>query len=235
VSVDLRGHGDSDWAPDGDYSFDAFAEDVRAVSGAMSSPPVIVGASTGGIAALLAAGEAIDPSAIARALVLVDVAHRAELAGRHRVGSFMTAHLDGFASLDHAAEVIASYNPRSRSTGDRAGLAKVLRPRGDGGWVWHWDPAFGNGKFGVDDDVVHAEHARLARAVDSLSLPTLLVRGSRSDVLSEETVRDFLQRAPSAEFADVAGAGHMVAGDRNEVFNAAILSFLDQQLPEGSD
>ena len=63
---------------------------------------------------------------------------------------------------------------------------------------------------------------------DALELPTLLVRGRRSDLLSEEGVADFLARVPTAEFADVAGAGHMVAGDRNEVFNSAILGFLER-------
>ena len=69
---------------------------------------------------------------------------------------------------------------------------------------------------------------RLEQAVDALRIPALLVRGRSSDLLSEEGARDFLERVPHAEFADVAGAGHMVAGDRNEVFNQAILEFLDR-------
>jgi pimeloyl-ACP methyl ester carboxylesterase len=74
---------------------------------------------------------------------------------------------------------------------------------------------------------VRVDPARLEGAVDALAIPTLLVRGRSSDLLSEEGAQDFLACAPHAQFADVAGAGHMVAGDRNEVFDRAILDFLD--------
>jgi pimeloyl-ACP methyl ester carboxylesterase len=69
---------------------------------------------------------------------------------------------------------------------------------------------------------------RLGRAAAALEVPTLLVRGRRSDLLSEEGAQAFLETVPHAEFVDVAGAGHMVAGDRNEVFNSAILGFLER-------
>lgn len=230
-SVDLRGHGDSDWAPDGDYTIDAFAADVTALATALPTPPVLVGASLGGISSLVALGEADEQPELARALVLVDVAHRLEVAGTQRIGGFMTGHLDGFASLEDAADAIAAYNPNRPRTSDLSGLAKNLRQRDDGRWVWHWDPAFVQGRFGSPDETraASAGFDRLDRAVDALTVPTLLVRGRRSDLLSEEGVADFLARAPHAEFADVAGAGHMVVGDRNEVFNRAIVAFLERQ------
>ena len=228
-SLDLRGHADSDWAPNGAYGIDDFAGDVAAVARDLPHPPVLVGASLGGLSALVAVAEAPVQTEVARGLVLVDVAHRLEVEGRERIGAFMTAHLDGFASLDEAADVIAAYNPHRPRPTDLSGLAKNLRER-DGRWHWHWDPAFVLGKFGSADEtrssVVHP--GRLEEAVEALTIPTLLVRGRSSDLLSEEGVADFLSRAPHAEFADVAGAGHMVAGDRNEVFNRAVLEFLDR-------
>jgi pimeloyl-ACP methyl ester carboxylesterase len=228
ISVDLRGHGGSDWSPDGDYTLDGFKADVLAVAGALPSPPVLVGASLGGLSSLVAVAEAEDQAAVARALVLVDVAHRLEPGGTDRIGAFMTGNIDGFASLEEAADVIAAYNPHRPRPKDLSGLAKNLRRRDDGRWVWHWDPAFVQGKFGSADEtrasVIHP--TRLADAVDALTIPTLLVRGRQSDLLSEEGAADFLARARHAEYADVAGAGHMVAGDRNEVFNRAILDFL---------
>ena len=229
-SVDLRGHGDSDWAPDGNYALDAFAGDVRAISRSLARPPVLVGASLGGISSLVAVAEAPVQAEVARALVLVDVAHRMETEGRDRIGAFMTGNLDGFASLDEAADAIAAYNPHRPRPTDLSGLAKNLRQREDGRWVWHWDPRFVRGKFGSADETRSSvvDPDRLGHAVDVLTVPTLLVRGRSSDLLSEEGVRDFLQRVPHAEFADVAGAGHMVAGDRNEVFNQAILGFIDR-------
>lgn len=229
-AVDLRGHGDSDWAADGDYSLDAFVGDILALCAAVPRPPVLVGASLGGLSSMVALGEADDQPRVARALVLVDVAHKIEDSGRDRIGAFMTGHLDGFASLEEAADAIAAYNPHRPRPTDLSGLAKNLRRRDDGRWHWHWDPAFVQGKFGSPDEtrasIIRPD--RLGRAVDALRVPTLLVRGRSSDLLSEEGARAFLDRAPHAEYADVAGAGHMVAGDRNEIFNRAILGFLDR-------
>jgi pimeloyl-ACP methyl ester carboxylesterase len=229
-SVDLRGHGDSDWAPDADYSLDAFASDVVALVRTLPQPPVLVGASLGGLSSMVAVAESEPQESTARALVLVDVAHRLEESGRERIGNFMTGNIDGFGSLDEAADVIAAYNPHRPRPTDLSGLAKNLRQRPDGRWVWHWDPAFVNGKFGSADETRASviDPARLDAAVDHLRIPTLLVRGRSSDLLSQDGAEEFLARVPHAEYADVAGAGHMVAGDRNEVFNRAILDFLDR-------
>jgi pimeloyl-ACP methyl ester carboxylesterase len=228
LSLDLRGHGDSEWSDEGDYSMDAFAADVLAVARSLPSPPILVGASLGGLSAMVAIAESPVQEETARALVLVDVAHRLETEGRDRIGAFMTGSLDGFATLEEAADAIAAYNPHRPRPKDLSGLSKNLRQRDDGRWVWHWDPQFVQGKFGSPDETRSSvvDPDRLEQAVRSLRVPTLLVRGRGSDVLSEEGARDFLEKVPHAEFADVAGAGHMVAGDRNEIFNQAILAFL---------
>ncbi len=230
VSVDLRGHGDSDWDPDGDYSLDAFANDIGALVSSMDSAPVIVGASLGGLSALTAITEAPDQRSVARALVLVDIANRLEPGGRKRIGAFMTANLDGFATREGAADAIAAYNPNRPRPKNLSGLAKNLREGDDGRLYWHWDPAFVTGKFGSADETRASvvQPNRLDRAAEALELPALLVRGRRSDLLSTQGAQDFLRRAPHAEYVDVAGAGHMVAGDRNEVFNTAILDFLER-------
>ena len=230
VSLDLRGHGDSDWAPDGDYSHESFAADVVAVASSMPRPPVLIGASLGGLASLLAVTTAPVQEDVARAVVLVDIAHRIERDGRDRIGQFMTDHLGGFASLEEAADAIAAYNPHRPRPTDLSGLAKNLRLR-DGRWYWHWDPQFVTGRFGSPDETrtSHIEETRLEDIVHRLRLPTLLVRGRSSDLLSEEGAQEFLRLVPHAEYADVAGAGHMVAGDRNEIFNQALLGFVERQ------
>jgi pimeloyl-ACP methyl ester carboxylesterase len=203
---------------------------VLAVARSLPSPPILVGASLGGLSAMVAIAESPVQEETARALVLVDVAHRLETEGRDRIGAFMTGSIDGFTSLEEAADAIAAYNPHRPRPKDLSGLAKNLRQRDDGRWVWHWDPRFVQGKFGSPDETRSSvvDPDRLEQAVRSLRLPTLLVRGRSSDVLSEDGARDFLEKVPHAEFADVAGAGHMVAGDRNEIFNQAILAFLDR-------
>jgi len=229
-AVDLRGHGDSDWAADGDYTLDAFAGDVLAITRVLDEPPALVGASLGGLASLAAIGER-PGERVARALVLVDVAPRTEAAGRDRIGAFMAEHMnDGFASLDDVADAIQRYNPHRPRPTNLAGLEKNLRKRADGRWYWHWDPAFIGGRLGGPDETRASliEPVRLQDAARALTVPTLLVRGRVSDLLSEEGARELLELVPHAEMVDVAGAGHMVAGDRNDLFNDAVVGFLER-------
>jgi pimeloyl-ACP methyl ester carboxylesterase len=228
-AVDLRGHGESDWAPDGDYTLDAFAGDVLEISDAFDTPPVLVGASLGGIASLAAIGEHPEER-VARALVLVDVAPRMEEEGRMRIGAFMMEHMDeGFASLDEVADAIQAYNPHRPRPSDLTGLQKNLRHADNGRWYWHWDPAFIGGRLGSPDETRSSivDPERLGNAARALTVPTLLVRGRVSDLLSEEGAQELLEMVPHARLVDVAGAGHMVAGDRNDLFNDAVVQFLE--------
>jgi pimeloyl-ACP methyl ester carboxylesterase len=233
VSLDMRGHGESHWDPDGDYSLDAYAADITLVAGSLERRPALVGASLGGISSMIAIGDSGGGTALASSLTLVDVAHKMEESGRERIGAFMRSAPDGFASLEEAADAVAAYNPHRPRPRDLTGLQKNLRQREDGRWVWHWDPRFISGKFGSPDETRASmvDPGRLDAAAASLTLPTLLVRGRDSDLLSEAGAQAFLDVVPHARFADVDGAGHMVAGDRNEVFNKAILEFLADHRP----
>lgn len=237
-TVDMRGHGDSEWSAAGDYTLEAFAADVQSVAGSHPRLPALVGASLGGIASLAAIAGA--PAPIATALVLVDVAPRIEVDGALRIGGFMMANPDGFASLEEVADAVAAYNPHRPRPTNLEGLKKNVRLRDDGRWVWHWDPRFIGGRRGSidsaeapaggspDETRALTDHDRLADAARTITLPTLLVRGRMSDLLSEEGARELLELIPHARFADVAGAGHMVAGDRNDIFNEAVVGFLDE-------
>jgi pimeloyl-ACP methyl ester carboxylesterase len=233
VAYDQRGHGSSDRAPDRDYSKMRFAEDVidvaAAVREATGTPPVLVGASLGGLASLLAEGE-LAPGCAA-ALVLVDITPRMEPDGVARIAGFMLAKVDeGFTSLQEAADAIAEYQPHRPPPRNLDGLAKNLRLDPDGRWRWHWDPDFflGPSPLGAD-----REPGRFEAAARRLSVPTLLVRGRLSDLVSEETARELLELCPHAEFVDVSEAGHMVAGDRNDLFSDAVVRFLHRLLPTG--
>ncbi|MET0578565.1 MAG: alpha/beta hydrolase [Ilumatobacteraceae bacterium] len=235
ASVDMRGHGDSEWAPDGDYRIDTFADDVISV-GRQFDHPVLVGASLGGSSSLVATYRAVEGGGeqVARGLVLVYVAPHIEQAGAQRIGDFMRQHVeDGFATLDDVADAIQTYNPHRPRPTNLEGLKKNVRLHDDGRWYWHWDPAFVLGRMGSDDETRATAQAQdrrgvLETAARALTIPTLLVRGRQSDLLSEEGAAKFRELVPHAEFADVAGAGHMVAGDRNDAFNDAIVSFLER-------
>ena len=226
-TVDLRGHGESEWPADADYSLDAFAGDVVEVARQFDSPPALVGASLGGVSSLVAVGE--HEEGLASALVMVDVAPRIEQEGAERIGAFMKARLeDGYGSIEEVADAVAAYNPHRPRPTDLSGLRKNLRQREDGRWTWHWDPRFMTWR--QDGDLPRGsgliDGDRLASAARRVRVPTLLIRGKVSDLLSEEGARELLELIPHAEFADVEGAGHMVAGDRNDLFNDAVTSFL---------
>ena len=224
MTVDMRGHGESDWCPEGDYSLNRFVEDVHGMLADLQQPPVLIGASLGGISALMATGES-DHLPIA-GLVLVDIVPRVEPEGVQRIRQFMSAHIGGFDSYEEVVEAVNAYMPqRKAKPRSSEGLRKNLRVGADDRLYWHWDPAFINGDR-TPSSVRNVE--RLRDAARRIDVPTLLVRGKMSDVVSEEGVKDFLELIPGARAIDVSGAGHMVSGDQNDVFNDAILSFLEE-------
>jgi non-heme chloroperoxidase len=231
ISLDLRGHGESDWAPDGDYSMTAFSGDCLAVIEALGKAPVLVGASLGGITALRTEGSRDEDVSIG--LVLVDIAPQTNPAGVARITDFMESGIDGFATLDDAAAAIAAYTPERRRSVNYEGLKKVLRER-DGRWYWHWDPAFmvpvrGNSQTQANPGEP-GDPGDSAAIMARVGVPTLLVRGLLSDVITDEGVSNLLKGIPQAEVVEVGGAGHMIAGDRNDQFTDAVIGFLERSV-----
>jgi pimeloyl-ACP methyl ester carboxylesterase len=226
IAFDARGHGDSDWAPDGIYGLDVMIEDLRCVVAALGSRrPVLVGASMGGGTSLAAVGEDhVD----ATALVVVDIAPQIEREGVDRIQAFMSQKPEGFSSLEEVAEAIAKYQPHRKRPKNLDGLAKNVRLGADGKFRWHWDPRY----RAVRRDF-EKRRERFEACARNLALPTLLVRGGLSDVLSEEGAQAFLKLCPHSEYVNVTGAAHMVAGDRNDIFGNAVIEFLSRAVPVG--
>ena len=221
IALDTRGHGESDWAADGDYSAEALAHDVRIVLTQLPPRPVLVGASMGGIAALAALGGDEQPDC--RGLVLVDVTPRIDVTGAGRIRAFMSASPDGFETLEEVADAVAAFNPHRPRPKDISGLRRNLREIG-GRLHWHWDPKF----LGAREPEYEEVHRMLDTAARRVKIPTLLVRGKLSDIVGEDELAHFRSVMPHADYVDVAGAGHMIAGDRNDAFNAAIIEFLER-------
>lgn len=222
VALDLPGHGDSAWSAEGDYRLDTLAASLCEVWRELGAPLAVVGASLGGLASMAAVGRAGAPTIAA--LVLVDVLPRMQAAGVARIVNFMQAHPDGFATLAEAAQHIAAY--RGRPVDARVeGLKKNLRLDPKGRWVWHWDARLLSG------DNHSLDAAMLERALRGLDAPILLLRGQRSDVISEAAARELVQSVPRARFVDLEGAGHMVAGDANDAFASSVAAFLHQVMP----
>jgi pimeloyl-ACP methyl ester carboxylesterase len=230
ITLDARGHGESAWSTNGDYRLSSFATDVEHVLATLPARPVLVGASLGGLTSILLAGE-LAPGCAA-GVVLVDIIPDMEERGADRIQAFMAEHArTGFASLDEVADAIAAYNPHRPRPTDLSGLAKNVRER-EGRYYWHWDPEFVGGTADLPPTEI-TDHVRLNAAVGVIvdDVPLMLVRGRASDLVSEAGAAAFLERFPEAEFVDVSGAGHMVAGDRNDAFTAAVIDFLERHHP----
>lgn len=227
TTFDARGHGESERVPRGDYHMEQFVADLLMVAENATSPdgrpPVLVGASMGGLLGLLAAGEADPGKPPFSALVLVDITPRWETAGVERILGFMRAHPDGFASYDEAASAIEAYLPHRRERKSEAQLRPLLRQDAQGRLRWHWDPAL------LDGVVAESERyqPRLFAAASQVTVPVLLLSGSRSDVVSTHTVDEFLRLVPHARHVSLPDATHMVAGDANDAFTREIAGFID--------
>lgn len=225
ITVDARGHGNSDWSDEGDYSGQALSSDLLAILSQLPNPPIIVGASMGGLTSMVTIGE--NSGAKARGLVLVDIAPRLEPKGVKRILDFMRGHPNGFASLEEARDAVAAYNPHRKTTSNLKGLQKNLRLGEDGRYRWHWDPRFLENADQRLEGEATFEYERCKRSAASLQLPVLLIRGMQSDVVSDEGAQELMELIPHAKYIKLEKAGHMVAGDRNDIFAEAVQSFVD--------
>jgi len=179
----------------------------------------VVGASLGGLAALIAQGETNGP--LYKAIILVDITPQMDQRGALEVMQFMESTLSaGFDTLEEAAEIIARYTGRERRI-NLKGLAKNLRQGEDGKYRWHWDPNF----LTLREDE-RGGPDRMIAATRAIDVPIMLVRGQDSNVVTEAVAREFLDLFPAASYVDVEKARHMVVGDKNEIFTNAIIGFL---------
>lgn len=176
----------------------------------------------GGNASLAGLGEG---SLVGSSLVLVDIAPRIRAQGTKKIGEFMGQKPNGFDSLEEVADAISSYQPHRERPRNLEGLAKNIRLGADGKYHWHWDPAY-RSRPRLTRDETRIRTRRLEDAARNLSIPTMLIRGGLSDVLDEAGAQAFLDLVPQAEYVNITGAAHMVAGDRNDTFGEAMMSFL---------
>jgi non-heme chloroperoxidase len=221
ISLDLRGHGDSDWSKNGDYSIDAFVGDVLQVLHQVTPEPVVVGASIGGIAMAIAVGE--NPGIHVKGVVLVDVVPDMRIEGLTRIRAFMEAGAAGFPTLEEAAAAVAHFLPGRPKPSSTAGLENNLRRGADDRLYWHWDPAFHAGSKARAADGMFE---RMAAALHRVHVPTLLVSGGQSDVVNPDGIDRLRRSIPDARWVSIAGADHMMTGVGNHAFTAALLDFV---------
>jgi len=220
VTFDLRGHGESDWAADGDYLLDAFGRDVEALLGQFDRPVTLVGASRGGQAALV--GGSRRPDRV-RLIMLADVAPLMRDDGVDGIRAFFAEGKAGFATLDQAADSLARHLDQPR-IGDATRLARSMRRDAAGRWHWRWDPATGRPEF------LHppSEGKAILDAAARVTSPIVLVRAELSHLLTDEGVARFCQLAPQLQVVTAMGVGHMFTADRNDGFAAQLLDWLEK-------
>lgn len=229
ITYDARGHGNSSWSSEGAYLVNALVSDLKAIIHQVGGKPAIIGASMGGITALVLEGESAQ--SLTSAIILVDIAPKAEQKGIERIFAFMSSHLErGFASLEEAADAVAAYLPQRSRKDNYSRLEKNLRFR-DGRYYWHWDPTMLKVWKDATPDQQIAYEERLFVAAQNLKAPTLIVRGGMSDVVSDRVMAEFLDAVPHVRSLTVSGAGHMVAGDSNHAFTNAVIQFLEEVYP----
>lgn len=230
ITADARGHGDSGWCKDGHYDFAQFVDDLVLIA-RPHDRPVLIGASMGGLLGLIAQAE----HDVFGALVLVDITPRWEPAGIERILAFMRAHPQGFLSIEQAIASIAHYLPhraaRYRDDEDGSGrLRKMLVRMDDGRLRWHWDPRL---LERIAADGVNQQQ-RLLDAARRIRVPTLLISGEHSDIVSAATIAEFQHCVPHAQHVRVARATHMIVGDRNDAFTDAVRTFIHPLRPNAA-
>ncbi len=219
LSFDQRGHGDSDWAPDGDYTRHTQAADVDAISAALTLPPfVLAGMSMGGINAVTFAARHAEK---VRALIIVDVSPEIQARGVENIRSFIQA-ADELDSFDAFVERAHQFNPRRSLDNIRSRLTYNLKQLPNGKWTWKYDKALRSGERSFQASAL----LNLWDDVRALRCPTLIIKGGDSDILSAESAAKLQAAIPNSRLVVVPGAGHSVMGDNPQAFVAAAREFL---------
>ena len=222
LSLDLRGHGDSQWHPEGDYLIESYKGDLVSILNQVGKPASLVGASLGGMVSLSLASD-LNKKDLVSALVMVDIGLYPNEKGSNEIVSFMQSGIKGFANLNEASDAVSAYLPHRKRPRDNRGLEKNLRLKEDGRYYWHWDPRFLDER---DSDNIENQKEKNIRLAKNISIPTLLIRGALSNVVTQKEVDDFLTIIPHSEFQEIEKAAHMVAGDRNDIFANSAIKFL---------
>ncbi len=228
IAHDLRGHGESFWDSDGDYTFDAHRDDLIKIIQKLGKKANLVGASLGGMISLSLAGHE-EENKHCSGLIMVDIGMRPNDEGSDRIVEFMRSGAKGFASVEEAADAVSGYLPHRERPKDISGLKKNLRLKEDGRYYWHWDPLFLTDRTGMGE-VREERFKQLENSAKRIAVPTLLVQGALSDILTNKEKEEFLNAVPHAKFAEIQQATHMVVGDKNDIFAEAIVDFLSEHI-----
>lgn len=221
IVLDQRGHGDSDWAADGDYSPETQQNDISAVVSEIGLEDfTLMGLSMGGRNSFTYAAN--NPDRV-RALVIVDAGPQNMQQGTQNIRNFVQQD-DELDSVDAFVERVLKYNPRRPPEQIRGSIMHNLKQLPNGKWTWKYDKRLRRPgrRMGSDPET----EKRLWGYLEALQCPTLLVRGGASDIIAMDTADKMHAVIPNSQLATIEGAGHLVMGDSPAGFQRAVSEFL---------
>ena len=222
LALDQRGHGDSEWEPTSDYSFDSQIRDIEGFAAKLSlHRPLVVGHSMGGFAAM---GYAMKHAKTLAGLVLVDVGPELSMEGGKRIRDFISQDRE-LDSVEAFVERAMAFNPMRNPALLRRSLLHNLRRLPNGRWTWKHDPK----RMSPDFAQERAERSKqILDEVHSISCPTLVLRGDRSDVFTDKNAEKFAKELPDGRWLRIANSGHTIQGDNPRGLLEALRPFLTE-------
>lgn len=223
ICIDLRGHGESGHAADGRYDLDAHISDLRAILASLPSRSLVVGAGLGAIIALAAVGESAPH--LVSGLALVDINIWFEEAALSRLHQALLDRTTGADAPDQIAQAVAAAHPGEPAPAVTERLLASFEKQEDGRLEWRGDPR------ALEGSDLLAQQDRLTAAAGRIVAPVVLLRGSLNDTISNENLQRLQATIPGSELVEIEGAGHFLAADREDLFNAVLLDFLERHAP----
>lgn len=217
LALDLRGHGETEWAKN--YSTEQSVEDLEALRRALGLWQFsLFGHSMGGTVAYLYAAQ--HPDAVTR-LVIGDAGPETLGVGLSRIRSIVQMR-ETFDSIEDAFEFARTMNPKGDDDAQRERTRSNLMQRADGKWTWRYDSALRQ----PNPPITRPDPKLQWEALKRIQCPTLLIRGSQTDVLGRDTAERMIHEIPNCKMVELPKSGHQVPFDEPKEFSNAVLAFL---------
>jgi esterase len=214
IAVDMRGHGDSAWDPQGSYVVEDYVKDVAALIAQLKLRKIVLwGNSTGGRVAQMIAGQSPE---LVTAVIVEDVGPERPREVSNRRADRMANEADGWATSDDMLVQVKKENPRTPEPALKELVRYGSKPRADGRIVWKRDPAILNGFVPTE----------LWATVRKIKAPVIYILGGASNIVPAQTQMDIRCELPQAEIVMMPGLGHYPSDEQPKEFLAIVDRFL---------
>lgn len=214
IAVDMRGHGESAWHPDGAYLVEDYTSDIEALIEQLGLRNLTLwGASTGGRVAQMIAGRHPDRT---RAVIVEDVGAERPAEISNRRGNRMVREAEGWANVEEMLEHVKAAYPRTPEPILRYQLQHGAKQGANRRLVYKRDPAILKGFIPTE----------LWSTVSKIKAPILYVLGGASRTVPPEAQLELQMVLPHAKVVMLAGLGHYPSDEDAAAFCAIVDRFL---------